>query len=77
MGGITTTMQRSPAGRACQRAAPALTGELARPHLVPRLAARWSVPVTAVVAGAGFGKSTFLAQACRADAVAPPGIQAG
>ena len=27
------------------------------------------MPVTAVVAGAGFGKSTLLAQACRADAV--------
>ena len=55
---------------------PPLCGELARTHLVTRLASRWNVPVTAVVAGAGFGKSTLLAQACRADAVAPRGIQA-
>ncbi len=53
-----------------------LRHEVARPHLVERLSRRWSVPVTTVVAGAGFGKSTLLAQALRAEAVAPSGIDA-
>lgn len=57
-------------------APPALPDELARPDLVAALARRWAVPVTAVVAGAGFGKTTLLAQALRADAAAPPGIDA-
>ena len=70
------TMQRSFAGARLGGPPPALNAELARPHLVRQLAERWSVPVTVVVAGAGFGKSTLLAQAWRADAVAPPGIQA-
>ena len=51
-----------------------LRHELARPFLAARLARRWSVPVTTVVAGAGFGKSTLLAQALRAEAAAPVGI---
>src|SRR6476659_9009153 len=52
-----------------------LRHEVARPHLVERLAQRWSVPVTTVVAGAGFGKSTLLSQALRAEAAAPSGIE--
>ena len=51
-----------------------LRHELARPYLAARLARRWSVPVTTVVAGAGFGKSTLLAQALRGEAAAPVGI---
>jgi len=51
-----------------------LRHELPRPHLAARLARRWSVPVTTVVAGAGFGKSTVLAQALRAEAAAPVSI---
>jgi DNA-binding SARP family transcriptional activator len=51
-----------------------LRHELARPLLATRLGRRWSVPVTTVVAGAGFGKSTVLAQALRAEAAAPVGI---
>ena len=35
--------------------------EIDRPALLARLAQRWQVPVTLVVAGAGFGKSTVLA----------------
>lgn len=50
--------------------------ELARPHLVRRLAARWTRPVTLVIAGAGFGKSTALAQSMRANALEPSGIDA-
>jgi DNA-binding SARP family transcriptional activator len=52
-----------------------LTVEIDRPALLARLARRWQLPVTLVVAGAGFGKSTVLAQACRADELRPPGMQ--
>lgn len=76
MGDISNTMQRSTAGARVGGPPLALSGELARPDLVSRLASRWTVPVTAVVAGAGFGKSTLMAQAFRSDAAAPPGIQA-
>ena len=40
-----------------------LADELTRPQLVRRLALRWTTPVTVVVAGPGFGKSTAMAQA--------------
>lgn len=48
--------------------------ELPRLRLVDRLRARWSRPVTLVVAGAGFGKTTALAQAVRANLLEPRGI---
>ena len=51
-----------------------LPDELERRHLLDRLDARWQHPVTIVVAGAGFGKSTLLAQAVRANALEPRGI---
>ena len=50
--------------------------ELRRTRLVRCLAARWDRSVTLVVAGAGFGKSTALAQAVRANSVAPVGVDA-
>jgi DNA-binding SARP family transcriptional activator len=50
--------------------------EVARPELVDRLAGRWDRPITLVVAGAGFGKTTVLAQAVRAHLLAPRGIDA-
>jgi DNA-binding SARP family transcriptional activator len=53
-----------------------LHDELVRAHLVGSLAARFEVPITAVVAGAGFGKTTALAQAIRANDAAPRGIDA-
>ncbi len=53
----------------------ALAGELLRPVLVERLAVRWQVAVTTVVAGPGFGKSTALAQATRQHAADPCGIE--
>ncbi len=53
-----------------------LDDELVRTHLLEALAARFDVPVTAVVAGAGFGKTTALAQAIRANDAAPRGIDA-
>ena len=51
-----------------------LPDEVSRPRLLDRLDARWQHPVTVVQAGAGFGKSTLLAQAVRANAAEPRGI---
>ncbi|MEU4558690.1 BTAD domain-containing putative transcriptional regulator [Actinoplanes sp. NPDC023936] len=54
----------------------AISGEILRARLIDRLAARWDVPVTTVVAGPGFGKSTALAQAMRRHAADPRGVEA-
>jgi LuxR family maltose regulon positive regulatory protein len=43
--------------------------------LLDRLEDRWTHPVTVVRAGAGFGKSTLLAQAIRANSLAPRGVE--
>jgi DNA-binding SARP family transcriptional activator len=51
-----------------------LADEVIRPRLLERLEARWQRPVTAILAGAGFGKSTLLAQAVRANSIEPRGI---
>ena len=51
-----------------------LPDELSRPRLLERLNGRWHAPVTVIEAGAGFGKSTLLAQAVRANALEPRGI---
>nr|BFE50676.1 hypothetical protein GCM10017745_41030 [Saccharothrix mutabilis subsp. capreolus] len=48
--------------------------ELPRLRLVDRLAGRWERPVTVVVAGAGFGKTTVVAQAVRAHLLEPRGV---
>ncbi|HEY1279974.1 MAG TPA: BTAD domain-containing putative transcriptional regulator [Acidimicrobiales bacterium] len=48
--------------------------EVLRSRLVDRLERRWTLPVTVIQAGAGFGKSTLLAQAVRANTLAPRGI---
>ena len=56
-------------------AAPATeSAELVRPRVLELLAGRWSVPVTAVVAGPGFGKTVALAQAVRANQARPRGV---
>ena len=55
---------------------PALRGELVRSRLLAELAHRFDVPLTVVVAGAGFGKTTALAQAVRANQAAPRGVDA-
>src|ERR1700749_1290077 len=52
----------------------ALDVELPRLRLVRRLEGRWDRPVTLLVAGPGFGKTTVLAQAVRAHQIAPRGI---
>ncbi|MGN6792118.1 MAG: BTAD domain-containing putative transcriptional regulator [Streptosporangiaceae bacterium] len=54
----------------------ALTGEVSRVRLLSVLAGRFERPVTTVVAGAGFGKTTLLAQAMRQNLAAPVGIDA-
>ncbi len=51
-----------------------LPDEVGRPRLLDQLDARWQYPVTVIQAAAGFGKSTLLAQAIRANAVEPRGI---
>ena len=50
--------------------------EMPRLRLIRRLEERWERPVTLVVAGPGFGKTTVLAQAVRAHLLAPRGIDA-
>ncbi|CCH33041.1 BTAD domain-containing putative transcriptional regulator [Actinosynnema sp. NPDC047251] len=50
--------------------------EVTRLRLVRRLARRWEHPVTLVVAGAGFGKTTALVQAVRAHLLEPRGVDA-
>src|SRR5215469_18248205 len=52
----------------------ALDVEIPRLRLVRLLDGRWDRPVTLLVAGPGFGKTTVLAQAVRAHQVAPRGI---
>lgn len=53
-----------------------VSAELVRTELVERLQQRFNTTATTVVAGAGFGKTTTVAQAVRANAVAPLGIDA-
>ena len=55
---------------------PALHGELVRARLLDVVNRRFQVPLTVIVAGAGFGKSTLLAQAIRANHADPRGIDA-
>jgi LuxR family maltose regulon positive regulatory protein len=63
-------------GRRAPAPPPALHGELVRARLLEQIGRRFSVPVTVVVAGAGFGKSTLLAQAIRGNQADPCGIDA-
>jgi LuxR family transcriptional regulator, maltose regulon positive regulatory protein len=55
---------------------PALHGELVRSRLLADVNRRFKVPLTVITAGAGFGKSTLLAQAIRANQADPRGIDA-
>jgi LuxR family transcriptional regulator, maltose regulon positive regulatory protein len=52
----------------------ALDVEIPRLRLVRLLEGRWDRPVTLLVAGPGFGKTTVLAQTVRAHQIAPRGI---
>ncbi len=53
-----------------------LTAEVVRTRLLPLLDARFDRSVTTVLAGAGFGKTTLLAQAFRRNLADPLGIDA-
>ena len=55
---------------------PALPTELVRSRLLDDVNRRFQVPLTVIVAGAGFGKSTLLAQAIRANQADPRGLDA-
>ena len=54
----------------------ALNSEMVRDRLTSLLAGRFDRPVTALVAGPGFGKTTLLAQAVRHNLAGPVGIDA-
>jgi ATP/maltotriose-dependent transcriptional regulator MalT len=54
----------------------ALNGEMVRDRLTSLLAGRFDRPVTALVAGPGFGKTTLLAQAVRQNLASAVGIDA-
>jgi LuxR family transcriptional regulator, maltose regulon positive regulatory protein len=63
-------------GRRAPAPPPALHDELVRTRLLEQLGRRFSVPLTTIVGGAGFGKSTLLAQAIRSNRADPCGIDA-
>ena len=73
---MVTEDARARAVRRSSAPPPALRGELVRSRLLAELAHRFDVPLTVVVAGAGFGKTTALAQAVRANQAAPRGVDA-
>jgi len=53
-----------------------LQAEIVRGRVLEALSGRFDTPVTVVVAGAGFGKTTALAQAIRANEASPRGVDA-
>ena len=67
---------RAVAARSSPGPPSALRGEMVRGRLLSLLAGRFGQPVTTLVAGAGFGKTTLLAQAMRQNLRAPLGIDA-
>ena len=66
----------SPEGRRAQTPQAPLPREVARLRLIAALETRFNRPLTTVVAGAGFGKTTVLAQALRGNLAAPRGVDA-
>src|SRR5712691_3055597 len=67
---------RAVAARSSPGPPSALRGEMVRGRLLTVLAGRFEQPVATLVAGAGFGKTTLLAQAMRQNLAAPLGIDA-
>ena len=65
---------RSPTIRYSSSPPSTLPAEVFRARLVSVLHARFDRPVTTIVAGAGFGKTTLLAQAMRRNLAEPLGI---
>ena len=72
----TPDIARAGAARHGEVVPPAVSGELLRLRVIELLARRWQAAVTTLVAGAGFGKSTALAQAVRSNLAHPEGIDA-
>lgn len=68
-------MTEAPRGERSGGAARAVAGEVVRGDLLAALGDRWTWPITTLVAGPGFGKSTVLAQADRLHLAAPRGHQ--
>ena len=62
--------------RRAPRPPAASTGELVRRRLLDTIGRRFDVPITVMAAGAGFGKSTLLAQAIRVNHAEPCGVDA-
>ena len=73
---VTTTASASLVGRRTRAPQAPLSREIVRPRLISLLGERFSHPLTTVVAGAGFGKTTALAQAVRANLASPRGFDA-
>ena len=73
---VTTTASASLVRRRTHAPQAQLSREIVRPRLISLLGERFSHPVTTVVAGAGFGKTTALAQAVRANLASPRGFDA-
>ena len=77
LGGLTrwtaTAVHAQRGRRAPDAAAGARTASSCAPRLLDRVSRRFQVPLTVIVAGAGFGKSTLLAQAIRANQADPRG----
>jgi len=71
-----TAESASLVGRRTRAPQAPLAREIVRPRLMRLLDERFGHPVTTVIAGAGFGKTTALAQAFRANLAAPRGFEA-
>lgn len=71
-----TAVPASLVGRRTRAPQAPLAREIVRPRLITLLDERFGHPVTTVIAGAGFGKTTALAQAFRANLAAPRGFEA-
>jgi DNA-binding SARP family transcriptional activator len=69
-------MVRSDTARQSPGPPAAVAGEVTRGRLLSVLTERFERPVTTLVAGAGFGKTTLLAQAMRQNLSAPVGVDA-
>ena len=63
-------------GRRARNPQAPLPREVARLRLIESLETRFNHPLSTVVAGAGFGKTTALAQAFRANLASPRGVDA-
>ncbi len=75
-GDVAVQHPRRSEGRRAPLPPVGLEHELARGPVIDALEARFDTPLTVIVAGAGFGKTTALGQAIRANSAAPRGLDA-